>query len=171
MTMTHPELKHSKPVTGRTVLIWLLCFFGVIFAVNGVFLYFALGTFPGVAVESSYEAGQAYNQEIAAAKAQAERGWQVETAIERTAGNGAALSVTALDLNGRPIVQHVFAVDLKHPTTEDLDRTIVLSETAPGIYTGSIADLHSGNWNLVLHGETSNGETVFRSQNRVWLAD
>jgi len=171
MAMTHPDLKQPKPVTGRTVLIWLLSFFGVVFTANGIFLYFALGSFPGVAVESSYSAGQAYNQEIAAARAQAERGWQVETVIERQTAAVTHIVVTALDQTGTPIVLHSFTADLKHPTNEKLDRTVTLSEVAPGMYSSQVDDLSSGNWNLVLHGSTRDGEEVFRSQNRVWLSD
>ena len=94
MTMVQSNMKDPKAITGKTVLVWLLAFFGVIFTANAVFIYLALGSFPGVVVESSYEAGQAYNQEIAAAKAQADLNWQVSTEFTRTSSADGKLVVT-----------------------------------------------------------------------------
>ena len=53
MTMVQSNMKDPKAITGKTVLVWLLAFFGVIFTANAVFIYLALGSFPGVVVESS----------------------------------------------------------------------------------------------------------------------
>ena len=38
----------GKGLTGRHVALMLAAFFGLMFAVNGVFVYFALGSFSGV---------------------------------------------------------------------------------------------------------------------------
>ena len=65
-------------LTGRHVLLAMLAFFGVIFAVNGAFLYFALGSHSGVVAVEPYRKGLAYNQAIAAAEAQERRGWRME---------------------------------------------------------------------------------------------
>ena len=78
-----------RPVTGYTVLAWMVGFFAVIFAANGVFIYLAAGSFPGLEVSSAYKAGQEYNGEIAAAAAQSARGWNVSASAQR-AGDGAA---------------------------------------------------------------------------------
>lgn len=113
MTMVQSNMKDPKAITGKTVLVWLLAFFGVIFTANAVFIYLALGSFPGVVVESSYEAGQAYNEEIAAAKAQADLNWQVSTEFTRTSGADGKLVVTANDAQGTPlygVVLHALCV-------------------------------------------------------------
>ena len=73
MTATTEESDRGRRLTGRGVLLWLFAFFGVTFAVNGAFIYFAVSTFPGVEVASSYKAGQEFEGEIAAGRAQAER--------------------------------------------------------------------------------------------------
>lgn len=169
MTMSHSGAEEPKAITGKTVLAWLLGFFGVVFTVNGVFLYMALGSFPGVAVESSYKAGQAYNQDIAASQAQVARGWTVETLVRRSGENAAEIFVTALDQDGTPLTGLQFSADLRHPTYEGFDRTAQLVETGPGQYRGTVADVNDGNWNLALNA-VSGSDRVFRSQNRVFLA-
>lgn len=169
MAMTHPDMHSPKPLTGKRVLLYLVSFFAVIFAANGVFLYFALGTFPGVAVESSYKAGQAYNEDIAAAKAQVARAWDVATHVERLADGSAEISVNALDKTGRPISGLDFAATLERPATENLDKTVRLLEGEAGKYSGLISGIDAGNWTLSLEAN-SGSERVFRSQNRVYLA-
>ena len=47
----------TRPLTGKTVLIGFLAFFGLIFAVNGAFVYFALDSWPGLRYDSAAEAG------------------------------------------------------------------------------------------------------------------
>lgn len=169
MTMTHSVGNAPKPLTGKRVLVYILAFFGVIFAANGVFLYYALGTFPGVAVESSYKAGQAYNEDIAAAKAQAALGWDVATHVTRASDGTAEITVTALDKNGRAISGLAFSANLQRPATETLDKAVALKEAGAGTYVGNVSDLEAGNWTLTLEGN-SGAERVFRSQNRVYLA-
>ena len=44
----------ERRITGRMVLVGLLTFFGVVFAVNGVFVYFALDSWPGLTTEAAY---------------------------------------------------------------------------------------------------------------------
>ena len=62
----------ERPWTGRTVLTALLITFGIVFAVNGVFVYFAVSTWPGLSQSDAYEKGLRYNEVIRAALAQPE---------------------------------------------------------------------------------------------------
>ena len=59
----------ERRITGRMVLVGLLTLFGVVFAVNGVFVYFALDSWPGLATEAAYEQGLAHDQSLAEAAA------------------------------------------------------------------------------------------------------
>lgn len=170
MTMAQSNMKDPKAITGKTVLAWLFCFFGVVFTANGIFLYLALGSFPGVVVDSSYEAGQTYNQEIAAAKAQAGLGWQVSSEIARTSADGAKLVVTAMDAHGTPLYGIAVNAALRHPAQENEDVTAVLRADGGGRYVGEIEKLASGNWTLVLEIE-QDGARRFKSENRMFIGD
>ena len=82
---TVTAMNDSRPprvLTGRAVLIWLVAFFAVVFGVNGLMMTLALKTMPGTEVDSSYQAGNAFNAETAAARLQAERNWQVIAHVE-----------------------------------------------------------------------------------------
>ncbi|WP_417685060.1 FixH family protein [Roseibium sp.] len=160
----------QKPFTGRTVLFWLLGFFAVIFTANAIFIWLAIGSFPGVVVESSYKAGQAYNQEIADARAQSERGWQVGADLERGADGTAFVKVDARDKGGAPLTGLAFKALLNHPTHEGEDVIVELNEGQSGVYSGSAGGLKPGNWNVVIEAERGD-KRVFRSENRIFLKD
>lgn len=159
----------EKRVTGRTVLIWLFGFFGAIFAANAVFIWLALGSFPGVAVESSYKAGLTYNEEIAASKVQAERHWDVEANVARRSDGTADVAVAASDESGSPLSGLVFTATFIRPASAEAYRTVALSEGESGRYVGIASGLSEGRWILELEAEGAQG-VVFRSRNRMFLS-
>jgi len=170
MTIAQSNMKDPKPITGKTVLVWLLCFFGVIFTANGVFIYFALGSFPGVVVNSSYEAGQTYNREIAAAKAQADLKWQVSSEIARESSGATKLMVTAADAEGAPLYGIEIKAMLRHPAQETADMEAFLRADGGGRYIAELDSLPAGNWTLVLEIE-QDGSRKFKSENRIFLKE
>ncbi|MEM9630323.1 MAG: FixH family protein [Pseudomonadota bacterium] len=170
MTMVQTNAKEPKPMTGKTVLAWLIGFFAVIFAANGIFVYLALGSFPGVVVESSYEAGQNYNSEIAAAKAQEQLNWQVSSEFVSAGEAGHQLLVTAADAEGTPLYGVDVQATLQHPAQEKADIEVILNADGGGRYLGTLDKVHPGNWMLVLEIE-QDGKRVFKSENRIFLKD
>ncbi|MTI42422.1 nitrogen fixation protein FixH [Roseibium hamelinense] len=170
MAMTHPNLSDPKAITGKTVLAWLLGFFAVVFTANAIFIYFALGSFPGVAVESSYKASQAYNEDIAAAKAQLALGWQIDGDVQRLTGTEVMIEVFAKDAKGNNLNGLLFTARLTRPANDLSDITVPLNGTSGGLYTAQVPNIAAGNWNLEIEAERD-GRRVFRSQNRVFLKD
>ncbi|WP_209007873.1 FixH family protein [Roseibium litorale] len=170
MTHTVSGVKPARELTGRGVLMWLICFFGLVFLVNGIFIWVALGTFPGVVVESSYKAGQEYNQTIAAAEAQRERGWKVGVDLIRGLSGSGEVRVEARDKTGAPLTGLAFTARLKHPVYEGQDVVVALSETESGVYKAQADALPAGNWQLEVEA-TQNGERLFLSENRVFLKE
>lgn len=162
--------RQPKPFTGWTVLFWLIGFFAVVFAANAAFVWLALGSFPGVVVESSYKAGQEYNHEIAVAKAQAERGWQVAADLRRSETGEAFVTVEARDRTGAPLTGLAFVASLKSPTHAGDDIEIALTESQSGVYSGTAGGLKPGNWNVEIQAESAS-ERVFRSENRIFLSE
>ena len=57
----------ANEIRGRHVLIGFIVFFGLIFLVNGVFLYYALTTFGGGETSNPYRKGLHYNETLAEA--------------------------------------------------------------------------------------------------------
>ncbi len=170
MTMVQSNMKEPRPLTGRKVLFWLVGFFAVVFAANGVFIYLALGSFPGVVVESSYEAGQAYNEEIAAAKAQDVLHWQVSSEFVRTGGTDGRLVVSAADAEGVPLYGIELHALLRNPAHAGSDEDVVFTADGGGRYIGEVQNVPAGNWTLVLE-INQDGERKFRSENRIFLKD
>jgi nitrogen fixation protein FixH len=155
-----------RPLTGRTVLLCLLAFFGVVAAVNAVMIRFAVSTFGGVETENAYQAGLAFGREIAAVAAQDARHWQVEGRVA-AAADATLVEVTARDAGGRPLAGVEAVARLVHPTDRRGDRVVALDEAAAGSFRGR-TDPVAGQWALVIELSRA-GERVFRSRNRVFL--
>lgn len=97
--MNRPE----KKLTGRTVFVCLLAFFGVVIGINLLMMKLAMDTLPGTEVDSAYRASLAFNSDIAAARAQDRRGWRVNAHVERSADGIAVVALEARDRAGAPL--------------------------------------------------------------------
>ncbi len=87
-------------MTGRHVLLWLVAFFVVVFAVDAVLVRAAISTFGGVETASSYKAGLQFSHEVAVAERQDALHWQVSGKLRRAGAGQAVLDVTARDARG-----------------------------------------------------------------------
>ena len=161
-------LASPKPLTGRTVLLVLLTFFGVVFGVNFIMMKLAIDTLPGTEVDSAYSASLGYEKEIAAARDQNMRNWQVDAHILRRVDGDATLRVEVRDNGGAPIPGLKFLGRLERPTDRRADRAVELAEVGRGIYRGIASLVAAGQWDLVLEGEAA-GRRMFLSKNRVLL--
>jgi nitrogen fixation protein FixH len=168
MTTDAPRLPRTRILTGRHVLLILLGFFGVVFATNAVMITLAVGTFPGTEVPSSYRAGRQFPAEIAAARAQAERGWQVDVALARDGEGSVSVRVEPREATGGAIVGLDVMVRLEHPADRSHDREITLVEQRRGVYSGRMDGVAAGQW-VVLSEARQNGERLYRARNRTAL--
>jgi len=159
----------SRQITGRTVLFILLGFFGVMFLANGIFTYFAVTTFNGMVTEGSYRKGLQYDDRLAAEAAQKRLGWVAKLEL---AERGDKLRLRLAGEDGRPVAGRLVRVKVGRPATDKFDRTIFLSETAPGIYTRNLSLPGSGNWLAsleVMDGYDDAKSVVYRMKKRLWL--
>jgi nitrogen fixation protein FixH len=163
-----PDLRARKRLTGRAVLLYILAFFGVIVGVNLLMMKLAIDTMPGLEVDSSYRAGNAYNAEIAAARSQSARQWRVAGHLERLAGGRTFLEVEARDRSGAPLTGLRFSARLDRPIDKRADRSVALLEQGAGVYRGEAENLAPGQWDLVLEA-AEGSERLFLSKNRVEL--
>jgi nitrogen fixation protein FixH len=156
----------GRPLTGRKVLALLAGFFGVMLLANFIMAREAVKTFSGLDTDNPYDSGLAYNQDIAASKAQAALGWIVE--LTRTPdGQATQLTATVKDKAGQPVTGLDVSMHFLHPATRKFDREIVASAVADGIYAGA-ADLAPGRWEVEIDLKR-NGERQFRSRNQLTI--
>ncbi|WP_084305749.1 FixH family protein [Bradyrhizobium sp. ARR65] len=158
----------SRQLTGVHVLLMLVAFFGIVIAVNVTMMKLAIATLPGTEVDSAYSASLGYEKEIAAARDQDGRKWEVGAHIERLADGAAVLQVEARDNAGRPVTGLKFEGRFERPTDKRADLAVTLEEVGIGIYRGQIEAIAPGQWDLVLEGDAK-GRRMFLSKNRVVL--
>ena len=144
----------------------LAAFFGIIFAVNGVFIYRALSTYSGEMVKEPYAQGLAYNERIAAETRQKQLGW----ADVATVARDGLVSVEIKDANGTPVGDVALAGIIGRPSTDKQDHKLEFKPDGAGHFIAHTTALDAGNWVVTLQakrGDTS--ETLYQSRRRVWL--
>jgi len=159
----------SGQLTGRHVLAWLGGFFFVMFVANIALIYFALHTLHGSELENPYDASQAFNRRIAEARAQDERGWTADV-MTRAEGPGERIMVEFHDRNGAPISDLSVTARFEHPFDAGKDRQTTL--VSDGVnYEGVATPVAPGRWTLVIEASRGGAERLFRSENKVTVAD
>ncbi|MBX3495455.1 MAG: FixH family protein [Parvibaculum sp.] len=150
-------------LTGRRVLFAFVGFFGVVFAVNGFFIYKALSTFDGVEVDGAYQKGRAYNHLLERMEEQRRLGWRATIATGK-APAGTRLRVTFAKADGAALTGLNVEGTFWRPVAAGADMRLPLAETAPGIYE-SVFDLaHDGNWLVRIAAAGPDGETFVQEE-------
>jgi nitrogen fixation protein FixH len=127
-------------------------------------IHYALSSFRGEVADHPYEAGLAFNSDIAAARAQEARNWKVDVDFNRSSPVR-EFDVSAHDAQGRPVSGLSFAGVFAAPVDATLDRRVELEEKRAGVYSGEIPVV-AGYWDLELTAKRG-GVTLFQSKNRV----
>lgn len=161
------SIRKPRELTGRAVLFWLIGFFGVVFAVNGVLVQAATSTFRGLETGSSYQAGLIFKQEVFSAERQDALHWRVDGKILRDRSGSAALDISARDAQGIPLTGLTVNARLTHPADTRLDQAILMDPTGAGTFHGE-ALARPGQWELILDLYRDD-ERLFRSRSRVTL--
>lgn len=127
---------------------YFVAFFAVVFAVNGVYVYMAIHTMPGVVEEHHYEKGLKYNQRIAEVDKQAKLGWKgdVQFKLDVAAPQSGTLQVVFTDANGEALEKADVNVLLTRPTGQGQNQRVVLKELAPGDYQAAVTLPLLGQW-------------------------
>jgi nitrogen fixation protein FixH len=159
--------KAGREMTGTTVLICFVGFFGIVATVNAIMMYAAITTFAGTETSSSYKASLAYKDEEAAALTQTALNWQVEGRIVRTSSGQAILTVDVRDNNRLPVYGIDVSAQLAHPLNARLDHGIALSRIADGSFRGT-TEASVGQWALTVE-VMRGGDRVYRTKSRVVL--
>ncbi|WP_316975781.1 FixH family protein [Shumkonia mesophila] len=144
---------------------------GVVVLVNGALVAFALESWTGLETVGHYEKGLAYNRDLAAAQAQAERGWRFAFALDGIAGTGdtrtGTLSATFADRDGTPLTDLEVRAVIRRPIAEGYDREVTLASAGHGRYGAPAVFPLPGQWEVRIHAYR--GDTVFQESRRVSL--
>jgi nitrogen fixation protein FixH len=152
MTMT------TRPLTGRTVLIIVLLFFGTVFTVNMSMAWMAVKSFPGLEVENTYVASQNFDSETAA---NARLGWQVESFYK-----DGMLSLIILDRVGDPVTVAFMDASIGRATHANDDVTLEFAQSQSPYFQR--LQLAGGKWELRLKVTATDG-TVFRQRHKIFV--
>ena len=150
---------------GWHVLLIKLGFFGVMFAVNGVFLYSAITSFPGEDVKKSYVQGLDYNATLEARRAQAEAGWTVRAGVEGgrlvvELASEAAPNVSTLDVEAT----------LRRAVTDTDDVVLTLQRAgSTGRYEAELPALDSGRWEILIDARRADGTPAATARKEIVL--
>ncbi len=158
----NPELK------GWHVLVAVIGFFGLVFAVNGAFLFAALSTYSGVVSKQPYVKGLHYNNRIALDDRQARLGWSVTVAPLMA---DRPLQVEFRNRAGHGIERLEIAAVIGRPSTAEHDRTLTFKASTPGVYLADVHPLAPGSWLLSLKANRRSqlGDTeTYRLKRRLW---
>jgi nitrogen fixation protein FixH len=156
----------AKPLTGKHVLLICFSFFGVMLAVNAVFLFFALTTFNGGEGGRAYQAGLEYNHTIAAARAQEMLGWS-----HRIEAGERWIVATLTDRAGAPVSGLSVTGEIGRPVADTFTRPLAFSEVRAGVHSAEAGMLDAGNWvvSLAAHKGAQANSVIYRAKERLWL--
>lgn len=135
--------KHFK-LTGWHFLAMMLTFFGVIIAVNVVFVTSALDAFSGLVVKNSYVASQIYNEKIEQAATQKNLGWDLDLLV-----NKQGVDFILLDETGQAVSGKLVTVTLRNTKNTDHDMALLLNEAESGHYFAKLPEgavTPNGSW-------------------------
>jgi nitrogen fixation protein FixH len=142
-------------------------FFLVVFAVNGVMVWFAVSSWTGLEASDSYERGLIYNRALEAAKEQAALGWRAGFRFDQTGERRGRIELSLQDRSGRPVAAAKVDALLVRPTEAGYDFGLDLSERASGRYGAEVELPLAGQWEVRL-AASARGE-VYRLSPRIYL--
>ncbi|WP_292026701.1 FixH family protein [Brevundimonas sp. UBA2416] len=162
MSAPAPPTRPPFTIKGWHVAVAMVAFFGVIIAVNTVFLTQAYRSHPGQVAPKPYEAGLIYNAELERQRAQLALGWR---AAAEAGADG--LIVLMQDRDGAPISGLTVTATLQRPATEHGRTELALTETAPGRYGGAKAGL-TGAWDTRIEARAASGAAFIAERRLTW---
>ncbi|VAV92587.1 hypothetical protein MNBD_ALPHA06-1817 [hydrothermal vent metagenome] len=132
-------MSKKKPfiINGRHVLAGFVVFFGIIIAVNIVFVSLANTSFPGESVKKPYEQGVRYNETIAARELAVKLGWNITWSLDKTNADVNAFVVKVVDADG-PVDGLKIEIALMWAGYRDADILLALKPMENGVYRGQL---------------------------------
>jgi nitrogen fixation protein FixH len=153
----------QRRITGRSVLWFLIGAFGVVLSVNGVMIWLALESWPGLVSQTPYQDGLAFNRVLEAGENQKTLGWLAT--VEAPEG---AVEISLRTGEGLPLSGAMLTVLAKRPTHEGSDVPLIVDETGPGRYVAALPLPIPGNWDIII--DARHGGSEFHAERRIFVA-
>ena len=158
----------TKELTGRHVALILFSFFGVMFAVNGAFVYFALGSFSGISVEEAYKRGLSYNQELASHESQEARNWTAMLDFKQTGENTGEISLGLSSVSGATITDVTVEAELRRPVIDLADNSYTLALDGDK-FASDLQFIEKGQWDIVILVHGGGYDSPYKLEKRIWV--
>lgn len=125
---------------------WLFALgFAIVVAVNGVMIWFAVGSFSGLYTPRPRDRGLHYNDVVAAQQARDTLGWRIE-ATWRSESDRLELALS--DRDGTPLDGARVTVELVRPAEKRPPFGIAMAVVDAGRHAGYVALPARGNWDV-----------------------
>ncbi len=144
----------------RIIPWYFVLFFLVIALVNGIMIWLAVTTQPGLVTDHPYEKGLAYNQVIDAETTQEALGWKAK--IEFT---GTLLTVSLKDSAGQSIAVDAITAHFTRPTMQGLDFDAELRKIADNKWQAKVTLPRKGLWEIRINA--TQGSHTFQQARRI----
>jgi len=135
----------AKPLSGKRVFLYFFLFFGMIVAVNAVFITNALKTHSGVVIENAYERGIDYNATIEAARSQPD----IESSVSYEDG---FLRIVL------PIEEATVTAKMFRAVRDGYDFDVELKHVGGGIYEAPLELSLAGAWSAHIKATWNNNQ-------------
>lgn len=125
---------------------WLFVLgFMLVVAVNGIMIWFAVGSFSGLYTPKPRDRGLRYNDVITAQQSRDTLGWHIDSKWQP---ENRQLGITLLDRDGRPLAGAHATVELVRPAEKRPPLNIAMTIVGPGQLTGTVDLPARGNWDI-----------------------
>ena len=149
--MTPSSARPAKPASGRWIPWAFVAGFALVIAVNAALIWFAVGSFSGLAEAHPYQAGLAYNHTLAEARAQEALGWKADLSVTPTSAPGEVrVAASILDSAGHAIDGAMVEAAFVRPAAKGHDRTALLAPESDGRYAATVPLGLKGQWEIRL---------------------
>lgn len=150
---------HHKPLPAWKspwVVAWIALVLSVL-GVNGVMVYLAIATNPGLVAEDFYDRGQNYERTMLSKEAR-NPGWTLRADIpgEIVAGVSSPIRFLLVDKAGQPVTPESVQLFVYRPSDATRDFSVAMTEEGPGRYLANVSFPLIGAWDTLVaaqHGE------------------
>ena len=148
MTMQQSPSEPGKP-TYRWIPWLFVAAMGLVVLVNGVLIYFALGSRSAVVGKSPYEEGRLYGRTLAQRDAQAGQNWRVSAGYVGDL-RGGKIASDLRDGAGAPIDNARVLAKVSRPVGHAPPQIVALQPQGQGRYAAEYTVATAGQWELAI---------------------